>query len=370
MSKRSKRSKRLLIVCPYALGIAPSQRFRFELFLDVCSQEGNRPCVAPFWSRRSFTYLYKRGFLAGFWKIWGLCEGYTKRFRLLWQYRSYSCVLIHREVTPFGAPCFAWLMYRFKSAEQRIVFDFDDAIWKMDASVSAWKTWVKCPQKTIWLCRWADVVLAGNTYLLKYAQKHTKKAVLLPTMVDTEGYHVPVASRIRKKEALLTLGWTGTHSTLPYLDVIWEVLEALCEHIDFRFIVIANQPPKVGYDWVKYVRWRKESEIEDLQKIDIGLMPLQDDAWSAGKCGFKLLQYLALEVPALASPVGVNSAIIQHGISGYLCATQADWLENLQKLAGDHKARREMGKNGRLYVRQHYSPPNHARTFMDACALL
>ena len=358
--------KSLLVVCPYPRGEAPSQRFRFELFLGQLAERGVKVRIAPFWRKRSFIYLYKTGKRAAVWRVWGLFTGYLHRLVLLWRVPRYSCILIHREVTPLGLPLIAWAMRQLMGKKQRLVFDFDDAIWQTDASVTGWKTWLKQPQKTAWLCRWADRVLAGNVYLMNYAKRQGAQSTFMPTMVDTVGYHFP---RPIKKEKLLTLGWTGTHSTLPYLEMIWGVLEKLAEQVCFRFVVIGNVPPTVCYPWLHFLLWQRSSEIADLQQFDIGLMPLQCGTWAKGKCGFKLLQYLALEIPAVASPIGVNTAIIQHGTNGYLCTNEADWVVHLQKLAENATLRSKMGQAGRIHVEKHYSSMRHAPSFFSACAL-
>ena len=128
------------------------------------------------------------------------------------------------------------------------------------------------------------------------------------------------------------IGWTGSHSTLKYLDEIQPVLhKILQEYPTVEFIVIADRPPSLDVgSSVKFVPWNSETEIKDLLQFDIGIMPLPDDEWAKGKCGFKALQYMALELPAVASPVGVNSKIINHGVNGFLCNTPEEWEEALR----------------------------------------
>ena len=162
----------------------------------------------------------------------------------------------------------------------------------------------------------------------------------------------------------LTIGWTGTHSTLQYLQPIIPVLRQLEKKYDFRFVVIANRNPDFDLKSFKFIQWSKETEIRDLLQFDIGLMPLSDDQWSMGKCGFKLLQYLALEIPAIASPVGVNSTIINES-TGILAESREEWNNGLEHLINNPKKRKEMGKAGRDLVKQHYSVRSNTDNFLS-----
>ncbi|HRG11381.1 MAG TPA: glycosyltransferase, partial [Cyclobacteriaceae bacterium] len=127
---------------------------------------------------------------------------------------------------------------------------------------------------------------------------------------------------------------------------------------------IADKPPQLNLKFVEFVAWNKETEIEDLIQIDIGLMPLTDDAWAKGKCGFKALQYLALGIPAVVSPVGVNTTIVNHGITGFVCSTDAEWLSGLRTLISDVELQNRMGQQGRTIVEQHYSVLANTSTFV------
>ena len=357
------KGKKLLILCPYPLGRVGSQRFRFELYMSHLQQLGYRIDHQPFWSTHYFEYLYKKGISCLYGQIIGLLIGIYRRYILLFRLRMYSHILIHRETIPVGAPVYGWLVSKLRKGE--LIYDFDDAIWLTDATVSYMKRLLRCPSKTSHLCNWADRVLCGNEFLTQYAKQHHHRAFCLPTVVDTETMHHPRLYRISKKHVPLTIGWTGSHSTLGYLDGLWHILEQLREDICFRFLVIANQAPRVNYDWVVFQNWRSSHEVEDLLAIDIGLMPLEEDAWARGKCGFKLIQYLSLEIPALASDVGVNSSILIDGESGYLCRTDKEWLNSLRKLCEDAKLRARMGAAGRAHICAHYSAAAHKESFVS-----
>ena len=142
------------------------------------------------------------------------------------------------------------------------------------------------------------------------------------------------------------------------------VLQKLEKQFHFTFLIISNQPPDLPLKSIEFLPWNKETEIEDLLKIDIGVMPLSDDRWSKGKCGFKALQYLSLNIPALVSPVGVNSRIVRHGENGFLCATEDEWYGHLKRLLTDTDLRQRLGRQGRKDIILNYSVLANRDNFM------
>jgi glycosyltransferase involved in cell wall biosynthesis len=167
------------------------------------------------------------------------------------------------------------------------------------------------------------------------------------------------------KEGKPVVGWTGSHSTLKYLDELLPVIRELQEELEFTFLVIADKAPEINLkDW-EFVAWNTQTEIDDLMRIDIGVMPLTADLWSEGKCGFKLIQYLSLGIPALASPVGVNSKIIVEGENGFLCANDGAWKSGLRKLITDASARAQFGQAGRGKMIMEYSIQSITPAFLQ-----
>jgi glycosyltransferase involved in cell wall biosynthesis len=164
----------------------------------------------------------------------------------------------------------------------------------------------------------------------------------------------------------ITLGWTGTHSTLKYLEPLVPVLQKLeSTYPHFRLVVIADKRPSLAVQSLIFLPWLKDREIEDLLQFDIGIMPLSDDVWTRGKCGFKALQYMALGIPAVASPVGVNKEIIDQGVNGFLCATEEEWFIHLKSLINHPTLREQIGQQGRRKVIDHYSVLSNTPTFLS-----
>ena len=162
------------------------------------------------------------------------------------------------------------------------------------------------------------------------------------------------------------IGWTGSHSTLKFLYVLEPVLRQLKnKYPHIKILIISDQRPQLPFISIDFIPWSLETEIEDLAKIDIGIMPLPNDEWSKGKCGFKALQYMSLEKPAVVSSVGVNKKIVDHGITGFHCVTADDWLTHLGYLIERKDACHTMGKKGREKILKHYSVVSNTPNFLS-----
>jgi glycosyltransferase involved in cell wall biosynthesis len=351
---------RILFVVPYPPGKAPSQRFRFEQYLDFLPEAGHTYRLAPFLSNATWAILYKPGNTVA--KALGIIGGFLRRAALLFTVLGYDYVFIHREASPIGPPAFEWLTA--KVLRKKIIYDFDDAIWIPNTSeANRIVAGVKWHHKVDSICRWAYKISCGNVYLRDYARQFNPAAVVNPTTIDTVHLH----NRIRDQRAPgpLVIGWTGTHSTLKYIEQIVPVLAELETHYKFEFRVISNHPPTLPLKSLRYQPWRKETEIEDLAGLHIGLMPLEDDPWAKGKCAFKALQYMALGIPALVSPVGMNTEVVQPGINGYVCGSLVEWREALEKLLLDPELRIRLGEAARSTVVERYSVAANRQNFLN-----
>ena len=348
---------RILILAPYPLGQAPSQRFRFEQYLAILEDNGHQWQFQPFLSEKTWSILYKPGHYLQ--KVSGIISGFLRRFKILFQLSGYDFILLHREATPIGPPIFEWLIARVFKKE--IIYDFDDAIWIPNTSqenrISSFLKWNK---KVSQICKWSHGISAGNAYLADFASKFNSNVTINPTTIDTDHLHNKLKNQESEK---IIIGWTGSHSTLRYIDFVIPILEKLEYHLDFEFHVIANQNPNLELKSFRFVPWRKETEVEDLLKFNIGIMPLETDPWSEGKCGFKALQYLALGTPTIASPIGVNKDIVLEGENGFLCSTPSEWEEKLTLLQ-DTELRKRLGDKGRKSIIDHYSVQSNKENFL------
>jgi glycosyltransferase involved in cell wall biosynthesis len=193
--------------------------------------------------------------------------------------------------------------------------------------------------------------MVGNNYLAEYARRFNRKVTVIPTTIDTDTYRVePV-----RDTASPVIGWTGSYSTVQHLDVLRSTLSELAKRERFRVRVIGPSDYKLEGVEVEVVPWRSRTEVQDLAAVDIGIMPLPDNLWSRGKCGCKALQYMGLGIPAVCSPVGVNTDLIRDGENGFLANSAEEWIARLTVLLRSPELRRKLGMAGRKTVEERFS---------------
>jgi glycosyltransferase involved in cell wall biosynthesis len=348
----------ILFVAPYPVGEAPSQRFRFEQYLNELTQKGHSYKVSPFLNLKTWNVLYKKGYF--FQKFFGLINGYFRRFIDILNIHKYDVIFIHREAVPFGPPVFGWMATRvFK---KYTVYDFDDAIWLPNASKSNKMTlYFRRFKNASRLCQWASKISVGNRFLAEYAAMFNSNVVINPTTIDTEEYHNSTASHDNHH---FTIGWTGSHSTIEYLEDLYPVFVELEKKFDYELHVICDVPPSFNLKSLKFIKWTKQSEVDDLMKFNVGIMPLPDNVWTRSKCGFKALQYMALGIPAVVSDVGVNSEIVDHDVNGCLCRSTDDWYLYLSKLMSDKNYLLRLSANTREKIISKYSVQSNKENFL------
>lgn len=340
-------SKKITILTLYPEGITPGPRFRYEQYIPFL-KNSFKVNLLPFYTYQQYQFVHNKPdpyivFLS-------TILGYIKRYFghiFICLFSDY--IFIYRDSTPFGPPIYEWILA--KIFRKKIILDYDDAIWMSDEK-NVFKKLLRYPSKTKSLIKWSYKVSCGNDYLADFAKQYNSNVFVVPTTIDTEGLH-----NIQKKHKpeSKVIGWTGSQSTLKYLDPIIPILKQLEKSIDFTFIVICNKDPKIKLKNYKFYYWNTLTEIEDLLKIDIGIMPLPDDKWSKGKCGFKALQYMALGIPAVVSPVGVNTHIVTEGVNGYLCTSDESWINAFLNLLNNHELRMQQGASGKKIINDYYS---------------
>ncbi|MGI8893201.1 MAG: glycosyltransferase family 4 protein [Bacteroidia bacterium] len=349
---------KVLFLVPYPVGEAASQRFRFEQYFDLLRANDIDFKISPFLDKKAWDILYLKGHF--FQKFAAIVRGKMRRLSDLFSMGKYDYVFVHREVFPIGPPIFEFLIT--KILRKKVIFDFDDAIWIPNHSDhNRFMFFLKRFGNVTTLIKWAYKVSCGNEYLADYSRQFNDNVVYNPTTIDTENYHNQVKNQDSEN---FVIGWTGSHSTLQYLNDLVPVLKNLETEYDFQLHVISDRSPDFQLNSLVWKKWKKETEIEDLLQFNVGLMPLTVDKWSEGKCGFKALQYMALGIPAIVSPVGVNCKVVDHGVNGFVCSSPEEWENTLALLMTDRKHPKEISTATRQKIVNHYSVHSNAENFL------
>ena len=293
---------------------------------------------------------------------------FVRIYQILRYARNYSVIFLQRDLlyrvrAPLLELFLYWWVRELRAAGKiKIVFDVDDNLLINKAGRFSPSLRSKLGQ----ICSKADQVICGNDYLAALFSQYSPKVTVVPTVIDTSRY-----VRVRLPDhSRLVIGWTGISSNLNYLSDLEEALNevALSSAFVMRVICQAGSPApfKNPKFLVELVPWQRASEIDDLADFDIGIMPLPDTEFTKGKCGFKLLQYMALGIPAVASPVGVNSSIIIDGRNGFLARSPKDWSRIIKSLLEDAELRARVGAEGQKTVDEHYSLRSWASRWIEA----
>jgi glycosyltransferase involved in cell wall biosynthesis len=272
-------------------------------------------------------------------------RGIFARRRLLKSAAKYDAVLLQRKLLD---PMDAALL---RKSARKVFFDVDDAVMFHSRPVGPLRRWLTW-RRFAATARRVDRVVAGNEYLAEMFRRQGAATTVLPTVVDPRHYqiksHGPTDSP--------ALVWIGSKSTLTYLGQFAEPLaEAGRRVAGLRLIVIADQTLVDSPLPVEHIGWSAERESAALCRGDIGIAPTPEDRWTLGKCGFKIVQYMAAGLPVIASPVGANREIVVENRTGFLPTDARGWADAIAKLAGDAALRREMGEAGRRRVEEHFS---------------
>lgn len=343
---------RLLCMLPSPLDVMPGQRYRIEQWAPWLKRFGVETVFQSFKSEELYAMLSEPG--KTLCKLRLSLEALRRRAATLDSLSDFDAVYLYNEAAMVGPPIFEYLIKRAKTP---LIFDFDDAIFLPSAgSANGLFRLLKFPWKTRTICRLASHVIVGNLYLADYVRQFNERVTVVPSTVDLERYKI--ARRTHENTSPI-VGWSGSFSTLPYLKSLAGALRKLAREERFRLRVIGAEGLRIEGVEVESVPWRSATEVADLSSIDIGIMPLPDNEWTRGKCGMKALQYMSLGIPAVCSPVGVNSSIIKDGENGFVASTEEEWVERLTRLLRSPSLRARLGTAGRLTVEANYSTSIH-----------
>lgn len=334
----------------------PSSRYRVFPFAKRLRDRGVRCTVSPSFPEK---YDYYRAL------------GWTNSRRLkrlvrrghLWQIQRSQpdVVVLEREL--FDEPTWEF-EEQLRQTVRCLVLDIDDAVF------------LRYPEKFDRLARMCDGLIVGNDRLKEHFAPLNPRVTVIPTCVDLD--HYPARPPDVSARSRLTLGWIGTAVNLVELRLVSPALRALSSTTEIELCLISSRPPAAdevdlkGVE-VRFVPWSASRAVSILHQCDIGLMPLHtDQPWNHYKCGLKLIEYMAVGLPAVASPVGVNSQIVTDGMNGLLAAGPEEWLAQLSRLTASASLRSTLGASARQTVGDRYSVqsqlPLYERTLRELAA--
>lgn len=334
------------LLLPKYTRTAASSRYRILQYIPHLERAGIACSVSSLFDDEYINNLYRRGQRGAR----SVAVAYLRRLRTLRSVRRFDVALVQHEMFPY-------IPWRVERAAARLiepyVQDADDAVFHNYDTSRSRLVRRALGGKICGVVAAAAHVVAGSAYLAEYARGVNESVTLLPTVVDLDNYPPP-ASPAQCHGDRFTVGWIGSPTTGPQLREIEFALREFCGRRRARLVVVGSGPLDLDIPSVAFRSWSAETEVSDVSSFDVGIMPLADTPFLRGKCGFKLIQYMACGIPVIASGVGANTAIVRHGVDGLLAGSQEDWLTALEDLYADSTLREAMGRSGRARVEEQY----------------
>jgi glycosyltransferase involved in cell wall biosynthesis len=344
------KNKSILIICPFPQDVAAGQRLKYEQYFKHWRKNGYEITVSSFMNQSMWKVVYLKGRYLS--KIIGTISGYFYRLCDLFRISKYDIVYVHMWVTPFGSTLFERIV---RALSKQLIYDIEDnTITTVSSNVNSIIAPLKNPNKNKFLMKMADYVITSSPTLNKYCLdvNNKKNCKYISSSIDADRF-LPVNTYSNNKK--VTIGWTGTFSSKEYLDLLRNVLKILRSRCDFKLLIIGNFEYEFPEMDVEVIQWSSESEVKDMQKIDIGIYPLSNDPWVYGKSGLKAIQYMAFGLPTVATNIGTTPKIIEHMKNGLLVNNDKEWVEALEELVKNPKLRKSLGQAARKTVVEKYS---------------
>ncbi|MCH7973268.1 MAG: glycosyltransferase family 4 protein [Bacteroidetes bacterium] len=331
-----------------------SSRYRFYQYIPYLNAQGWDVTVKPLLSNNYIRSLYDKTPLP----VSEIIQGYIKRIIQILNKNNFDLIWLQQELFPWIPSVFENILVR---GNIKIVADYDDAFFHRYDQNNSFFIRNLLKNKIDSVMEYADMVLAGNNYLLERAKLTNRNVKLFPTVVDINKFKNsnPI------KDDVFTIGWIGSPGTANYLKIIEDALKEVSLDKDIRINLIGANKIKINSVSINYIKWDENTEVEEISKFDVGIMPLPDNSWERGKCGFKLIQYLSCNLPVIGSPVGVNREIIINGVNGFQANSTDEWIKYIRLLKDDKELMLKMGKNGRRFVEEKYSLQRNVVKLID-----
>ncbi len=351
--------KKILFIADHRLNRSPSQRYRFEQYLNYFKTEGFDWELSEIITEKDDAVFYHPGNYIQ--KTGIILKSFYIRWKDLRRAKQFDLIFIQREALLVGSSYFEKKFHK----RHKVIFDFDDSIWLLDTSPENKKfEFLKNPDKTKINIQHAHAVIAGNSFLAGYAKPFNPNTFIIPTTIDTD-FHLPKPEL--RNTSKIVIGWSGSISTIKHFEIAIPVLKQLQQKYPGKLEIHVIGQGSYSHPELNVIskNWSAETEIDDLNCFDIGIMPLPDDEWVKGKCGLKGLSYMACGVATVMSFVGVNPEIIEQGKNGFLASNTAEWVDHLSLLIENSDLRRSIGMAGRETVVKNYSVNANKHKYLE-----
>ncbi|MBA3323694.1 MAG: glycosyltransferase [Pyrinomonadaceae bacterium] len=351
----------VLTLVPSRYGYSPGQRGSIELWEQVLEPAGIKLHYAPFETERLREILYQQGYQLT--KAWEMIRGYVERLQLLKRLEEFDAVFVYREAALLGP---AVLEKMIAKRGLPIIYQLDDPLYiPYKSPANGYLSYLKFFGKVADICRLSKVVIVNSSHHREYVAQYNQNIWQIPSIVDTRKY-VFQAEPANGDGAPVCVGWSGSPTTVGNLRVIAEPLRQLQERVEHRLYLIGGTRfdlPGVEYE---AQAWRAETEVEDLRKMQVGLVPLPVNEWNKRKFYMKVAQYMALGIPPVCTPLGSNPEVVEHGQTGFLADTDEEWIEYVELLVRDAELRREMAARAAREAQAKYSLAANAPKIVEA----
>lgn len=327
----------VLALVPNQLGFNPGQRSSIETWTKVLEPRGISVQFLPFETERLHKALYEGGSRIQIAKEMSLA--FAARLGHVRTISDFDAVFIHREASLIGpAVVERWLARK----KLPIIYELDDPLFvPYKSPFTGYLSYLKFFGKVDTITRISRCVIVNSPFLRDYALKHNQNVWEIPSVVDADQYEF----RPREPADPVCVGWSGSPSTAPNLQVVADALRMLDTSSTHQVHLIGSKTFDLPGVRFTSQPWVEATEVQDLRRIDIGLVPLPDNPWNRLKFFLKIPQYMALGIPPVATPMGTTPLDIQHGVNGFLAASTAEWIEHIQRLIKDDELRKEMSAN-------------------------
>lgn len=351
----------VLALVPHQYGHAPGQRSSIELWEDVLTPAGIHIHYAPFETERLHEVLFSPGHYAT--KASEMMRAYFQRLKQVRDLDQFDAVFVYREAALLGPALLEKMVAR---RGKPIIYQLDDPLYVPYRSPSnGYFSYLKFFSKVAEICRLAKVVIVNSSHIREFVSQYNKTVWQVPSIVDTSKY-VFRPETIEKRPGEVCIGWSGSPTTMKNIQVISGALRKLAEQVNYRAHLIGGTDfdlPGVPYTAQK---WAAETEVEDLRKMQVGMVPLPVNEWNKRKFYMKTAQYMSLGIPPVATPLGSNPEMIEHGVTGFLADSEAEWIMYLKQLIEDHELRLSMSRKAVEAAKDTYSLEGNAEKIIAA----